>query len=607
MRGVGSLLVVLATLVPRAAIAVPLEALDLTVDWQLRALRIRGNDALSTRELERAMTTKGRPWFAVWRHPPVFDPVSFRTDLDRLRQLYRSRGWYEARVAHDLELPAEGRALVAVVSVDEGPRVEVARVDVRLDGVALAEGDRQALLRFLPIRPGLPFTQDGYDAGFAYLGAWYREHGHARVAVTKAAHVRLDRHTATVRYAVASGPACTFGETVVAGTRDVDAAVVRRELAWAPGDRFRQSRIEQTRANLSGLNLFRLIRVDEQAGDGSPVDMRVRVEDMPPREIRLGIGYDTEEQARVLASWRHYDFLGGARQLGFTARASLIERAIAADFLQPHFPGARNRTRLLFAQAQEEEDAFTLDRTRLSPRLEWQASPHVTGFASYRIEYDGLTSVRSALRRRFPGIAPRDGLLSGLGLGIDWNRTDDLLDPTRGFILRGTFEPIGGVFGGDFAFVRGTVEGRLYRLLVRRLGVAARLRLGTAEPTDGSREVPLFERFYAGGINSVRGYGRWRIGPLVDDEPAGGRSVLESSVELRHPIVDDVSGVVFVDGGQVSPRSLTFPVRRLAYGTGLGVRYKSPVGALGADLGFPLDPPPGDQRWQLHVSLGASF
>jgi outer membrane protein insertion porin family len=606
MRGVAACLLLLAALRCTAE-AVQLEALDMSADWQLRTLRVRGNDAVRKREIERAMLTKDRPWFTFWRQPPPFDPVSFRTDLERLRQLYRSKGYYEARVEHDLELPAEGHVLVAVVYVDEGPRVHVERVDVALQGATLAERDRRTLLAAVPLLPGKPFTQDDYDRTASYLSAWYREHGWARVQVTKAAQVRLDQHTATARFTVASGPASTFGDTVIQGTRRIEPEVVRREIAYRPGDQFRQSRLEQTRANLSALNLFRLIRVEEEAGDDPEVGVQVRVEEMPPREIRFGIGYDTEEQVRGLAAWRHYDFFGGARQLGFTARASLIERSIAADFLQPHFPGERNRTRLLFAQAQEDEDAFTLDRTRLSPRLEWQATDHVNGFLSYRAEYDSLSSVRDAVKRRFPGIAPRDGILSGLGVGVDWNGTDDLIDPTRGFILRSSLEPVGGFLGGDFAFVRGVVEGRFYRPLVARLGGAVRLRLGSAEPTDGTGEIPIFERFYAGGINSVRGYGRWRIGPLVRDEPVGGRSVVETSVELRHPILEQVSGVVFLDGGQVSRQSLTFPFRRLSYGTGFGVRYKSPVGPLGVDLGFPLDPPPDDQRWQLHVSLGATF
>jgi outer membrane protein insertion porin family/translocation and assembly module TamA len=410
-----------------------------------------------------------------------------------------------------------------------------------------------------------------------------------------------------VTYRIDSGPPALFGEVRVSGTRRVDPAVVRRELAFVPGDPFAQGRLDRSRADLAALGLFRTVRLDESPGRDPRVDVNVRVEEAPPREIRLGVGYDTEELVRGLASWRHYDFLGGGRQLGVSVVASFITRTIAADFLQPHFPGHTNRTRLLFAQAQEEEDAWTLDRTRFSPRLEWRAADQITGFLFHRLEYDALSSVRSAIETALPGADPGDVFLSGFGVGADWNATDDLLDPTRGFVASAQLEPVGGFLGGDVAFVRGIVEGRVYRPLVGRLLGGARMRLGTAEPTDGSPEIPLFERFYAGGLHSVRGYGRWRVGPLVDDEPIGGRSVVEAAVELRHPITREIGAAVFLDAGQVSRPSLTFPLDDLRYGAGLGVRLKTPVGPLRIDLGFPVEPPPGDPHWRAHVSLGAAF
>jgi outer membrane protein assembly complex protein YaeT len=603
-------LALLATLAPQVARAVQVEALE-AADWQLRALRFQGNVALGSRELRRAIVTKARSRLTPWRPRPPFDPVAFRTDLERLRSLYRRRGYYRARVEHDIELPATGRAITAVVYIAEGPPVHVERVDVALEGVALPDREQTRLRGGLPIAPGEVFTEEAFERAFTYLHAYYREHGFARVKVTKHAEVDLARESVAVSYRVESGPASVFGRAHIQGAPVVGAAVVERELAFEPGEPFRQSLLDRTRQNLAGLNLFRTIRIDEHPGETERVDLRIHLVEAPPREVRFGIGYDTEEQVRGLAGWRHYDFLGGARQLGFTARASLIERAIAADFLQPHFPGQSNRSRLLFAQAQEEEDTYTLDRTRLGPRLEWQATPQITGFVFHRAEYDSLSSVSLAVKKKLAGGVPKNiflsGFLSGLGFGADWNTTDDLLDPSRGFVTSATVEPVGGFLGGDINFVRVIGEGRLYEPLLAGLSGAARLRLGSAEPLDGTSEIPLFERFFAGGLNSVRGYGRRRIGPLVDDEPIGGRSLVETALELRHPITDTLGAAVFVDAGQVSLKSFDFPFGHLRYGTGVGARYKSPVGPLRVDLAFPVQPPDGDQRWQVHVNLGAAF
>jgi outer membrane translocation and assembly module TamA len=135
-----------------------------------------------------------------------------------------------------------------------------------------------------------------------------------------------------------------------------------------------------------------------------------------------------------------------------------------------------------------------------------------------------------------------------------------------------------------------------------------RLKLGFADPFDGSTEVPLFERFFAGGANSVRGYGRHRLGPLSSaDDPVGGRSLIEGSLELRHPLFANLGGALFLDFGQVSLDSFDVPIDDLRYALGFGVSYTTPIGPLRLDLGFPLRPPHGDQPWQVHFSIGQFF
>jgi outer membrane protein insertion porin family len=606
LRWIG-LVVLAVALVPALARAVQLDALDLGGDWQLRKLRFVGNRVLPARTLRAALVTKPRPWFALWRRWPTFDPISFRTDLERLRRLYQSRGYYHASLTHDIELPAEGHAVTAVVYIDEGEPVVVERVDVELGETQVTPAERGPLVASLPIAGGDTFTEEAYDKAYAYLRAWHREHGFARARVEKSTEIDLERNTAVVSYRVDGGPLSTFGDVEVEGAAKVGEKVVRRELAFETGDPFKQSLLDRTRQNLVALNLFRAVRLDEDPSRDPRVDLRLRVSEAPPREVRLGVGYDTDDQVRGLASWRHFNFLGGARQLGFTARASFREQTLAADFLQPHFPGHDNRSRILFSQTQDDEDGYQLFRARLGPRIEWQATPRVTGFVMHRLEYDVLTNVSGALAARLGKGATSDGYLSGLGIGVDWDRTDDLLNPTRGFVTSATIEPVGDFLGGDYSFVRGVWEGRGYFPIFRKLLGAARLRLGAAEPTNGSNEIPLFERFFAGGINSVRGYERHHVGPFAGGDPVGGRTLIETSVELRHPITETIGAALFVDGGQVSEQSFTFPFGHLQYGTGVGARYKSPVGPLRVDLGFPLRPPRGDQHWQVHVSLGAAF
>jgi outer membrane protein assembly complex protein YaeT len=588
------------------AFAVPLHALDPGRTWRLGRLRIEGNHAIGKREIRRAMLVETRAWYAVWRRRPFFDPVTLVTDVERVRRLYRRQGHYLARVDYDIQVPDEGDALTVVLTVTEGPVATVERVEVRLAGAELPPRTRARLLGRVPIAAGQPFTEAAYNAAVTHLLQFYRGRGYARAAVTKKAIVDVETGAAVVSYDVDSGPRCVFGDVTIAGTKDVAPDVVRREVAFRPGQPFRAALLDQTRENLVGLHLFRTVSIVE-GGERERVDVAIRVIEQPPREVTLGVGFDTEELVRGFASWRHFNFLGGARQLGVSVRASQLERTIGAAFVQPHFPVHDARTALLFSLAREDEDPFTLDRTRVSPRIEWRLRSPFGIFVAHRFEYNTLTDVKNVIADAFPGIAPQHSVLSGVVFGTEWTTIDDPLEPTRGAAATATVEPVGDFLGGDVSLVRATWEGRVYGRLPAKLVGAARLRLGAADPLASSQEVPYYERFFAGGIDSVRGYDRWRVGPLIRDTPVGGRTRVEWSVEVRRPITERIAAVVFLDAGQVSVRSYDFPFGDLKYGAGIGGRYRSPIGPIGVDLGIPNDPPADDPPWRVHVSLGGTF
>ncbi len=606
-------------LVPAVARAVPIDALDPGTDWHLRRLRFEGNTAVSNGDLKGAMANRPRLRVAVWQPLPSLDPVSLRTDLEHLRRLYESRGYYDARVTADLTLPESGTAVDVVVTIEEGEPVRVTQVDVTLTGDPLSLADDRAIRTDLPLEPGDVFTEERYERTAAVLRSFYRNLSYARVDVQRHAHVNVEQHAVTVTYQVASGPPSVFGEVTITGNKRTDEEVLRREIAFKTGEPFHESLLERTRTNLVALNLFRSVRIDEQPGD-AVVALTIAVVEAPQHEVRLGIGYDTEEQVRGIAAWRDYDFFGGARQLGVTARASFLRRDIIADFLQPHFPTAGSRTRLLLLEQQDDEEAYTLTRTRVGPRLEWQPFHAITAFAFYRGEYDSLGNVNTAIEnsKQLSDLAPKNSRLSGLGFGFDWNATDDPIDPRQGWLASTLVEPVGGGLGGEISFVRGLSELRLYEPLGFNFFVASRARIGAESPTDGTKDVPLFERFYAGGIGSIRGYDRHAVGPRVEDvlpnvlgssgrDPIGGRSLIELSLEIRRALTKNLDLAIFADAGQVSLNTLTYPLDSLSYGSGIGVRYRTPVGPIRVDLAFPVAPRNGDAPFQIHVGVGQAF
>jgi outer membrane translocation and assembly module TamA len=198
--------------------------------------------------------------------------------------------------------------------------------------------------------------------------------------------------------------------------------------------------------------------------------------------------------------------------------------------------------------------------------------------------------------------------LSGPGLGLLWTTVDNLLAPTRGEIVSFAFDHSGQPWGGNYRFYKITAETKKYWSIGWETIFASRLKLGFADPLGAVKNLPLSERFYAGGEKSVRGFGRRRLGPLsVADDPIGGLSLLEGSVELRRLLWREFGGALFLDFGEVSTRRFHVPVSDLKFAAGFGLSYQTPVGPLRIDVGFPFRPPAGDRPFQVHLSVGAYF
>ncbi|MGH9893249.1 MAG: autotransporter assembly complex protein TamA, partial [bacterium] len=519
----------------------------------LEDLSFTGNERLSTGTLREIMATQPRSWYAFWRSLPPFNPAVFRTDLERLERYYRARGYYEAKIVYGLELKGADR-LIARLDIIEGEPVHVAEILIEVtDRPALAAG-LEELRRDLPLAMGKEFAESSYQQSDERIRDYFLDQGYARVKVERKAEVVLERHQARVFYRIEAGPPAVFGETTVQGLQDVTPDIVLRELAYETGEPFSKKALDESRKNLMGLDLFGQVElVPAQTGtDPAVVPVGLRLEEKPPREILVGIGYGSEDQLRGQARWRHNNWLGGGRRLEVGGKVSFIVREAEVRFVQPHFLGRHNRFTLGFGPKQLDEPGFFLNLTRLEQRFERKFKPTLLGFIEHRLEWDRLEKVPAATVQQLDDFE-REGLLSGLGLGLLWNRVDDPLEPSEGWTLSLLAEQVGGPLGGRFDFYRLQGEGRWFYPLASRTVLATRLKLGFSDPFGGSREVPLFERFYAGGSKSVRGYGRHRLGPLsASDDPVGGRSLIEGSVELRRQFSEAIGAALFLDFGQVS-------------------------------------------------------
>lgn len=599
------------------AFALTLDDLDPARQWRLGGLSFSGHTRLAKAELRAALTTEARPWYTPWRAHPLFDPVAFGLDLKRLTRLYRSHGYYHATLHYELTRQEKrlwdrgaGGLLRLRIRIDEGEPIRVGRVDIQLNRQP-PQPDQHAppsdtRLPDLPVKQGDIFTEDSYRAAAAQLKTFFLDRGYGWTEVRRAAELLLDQRTAHLRYRIRPGPPTVFGQTHIEGLEHIAPQLLRRDFTYLPGQRFSVQPLNATRQNLLDLGLFDSVQIAPTQSNGRPrvVPLRVRVKEGPPRDFKLGLGYGTEDEFRGHIAWQHRNWLGGGLRLAVLLKFSSITRSLGVQLVQPHFLTKRALLVLDLSQGQEDEETFLLNYTRFRPRLEHRFSSNLSGAVGYRLEFARLNNISPSTIRALGGIE-REGLLSGPVLELAWDTTTDRLDPKRGSVMSLNFAQTS---SPDYHFYTLTTEAKTYYALGWQTVVASRLKVGLAAAFGPVTNLPLSERLYAGGEKSVRGYGRRRLGPLSrSDDPLGGLSLIEGSVELRRPVWKALSGAVFVDFGQLEARAYDIPIDALRFAAGFGLGYATRFGPIQLHVGFPFDPPSDDDRWQLHFSVGQFF
>jgi outer membrane protein assembly factor BamA len=256
--------------------------------------------------------------------------------------------------------------------------------------------------------------------------------------------------------------------------------------------------------------------------------------------------------------------------------------------------GSRPSTSLSFTYANERED-YTISNAALQD-------------LSFRDELIAL------------GLDPRTGTGRGTRSAISLeggrNTTNNLLDAREGYLASLHLEQAGKWLGGTYDYYELWTEGRYYRPLGPVIG-AMQVRIGSID-AFGLQEtgVPFFKRYFLGGATNLRGWGRYEVSPLSGGGlPIGGASFLNFSTEVRATVWRSLGAVLFLDGGSVWTNPWEFKLGDMRYDAGPGLRYKTPIGPIRADIGYQLNPIPGllvngkpeARRFRFHFSIGQAF
>jgi translocation and assembly module TamA len=530
-----------------------------------------------------------------------------RADAELLTSLLQSQGYYDAEVETAIAL--EGERIAVTLRATPGDRYTFEAVE--LPGLAEAGGDAVTLQASYGVKRGDPVVAERVIAAGVALQVKLGEEGFATATIGEQdIVVNHETKTAKLVMPVKPGPVAYFGAITVSGQPPFSAKHLGVIARFRQGDRFEQSEVDDLRRALIATGLVASAETRLMPRDGGRiVDVDVRLEPAPMRTIAGELGYGTGEGIRAEASWQHRNFFNPEGALTLRGVAGTQEQLAAVAFRRNNF---RRRDQVLNAQlsaSHVERDAFEARTFQILGGIERQSNFIWQKKWTWSAGIELLATEERDTIRATGEERERTFLIAALPGSLNYDGSDDLLNPTRGFRLGGRISPELSFQGGTFGYTRAQVDASAYVPLSERIVGAGRLRLGTILGAQRDDIAPS-RRFYAGGGGSVRGYGYQRIGPRdADNDPVGGRSLAEFSLEARIGLSafgGNFGIVPFLDGGSLTTSSLP-SMKHWQFGAGIGLRYYSSFGPIRLDVGTPLNRQDGDSRVAVTVSLGQAF
>ncbi|MGF1550623.1 MAG: autotransporter assembly complex family protein [Sphingomonadaceae bacterium] len=548
-----------------------------------------------------------------------------RADEELAVRLLRSRGYYDAAAAALIEPLEEGAGSLVTVSAAPGQLYEFGEI-----AIADAEDEPRALAReALFLEEGAPIVAAEVEAAEANVRIRLPQQGYPFVEVGRR-DLLLDPETGLGDYTlpVRPGNFSRFGEYGTLGDLAFDARHVGVLARWEKGEVYDSRMIEDLRQALIATNLFSSVAIEPvQSGERAPeggeyVDLIVRQDAGPARSLTASAGYATGEGFRVEGGWEHRNLFPPEGALRAAAVAGTREQSLRGRFRRAN-AGKRDRAFLLTAEAgRRDYEAFEGYTVALAGLVTYESTPIWQKVWTWAYGAELIATNENRFDPR--GLERERGtyFIAALNGQLGYDRSNDLLNPTKGFRLLGRTSPEASLRGDVSPYIRNLLEGSVYQPVRDDLVVAARARLGSiaGAPRD---DIAPSRRFYAGGGGSVRGFGYQELGPRVrianpdfDPEnpedhpetifvPIGGRSLVEFALEARYRF-GNFGVVPFVDAGQVYESE--YPtLDNLRFGVGIGGRLYTNFGPVRIDVAMPINRREGESAVAVYVSVGQAF
>ncbi|MFL5309960.1 MAG: outer membrane protein assembly factor BamA, partial [Myxococcales bacterium] len=598
----------------------------------VKEVRFVGNHAIPTDELKGAMITQEGSFWSFLSSAGTYREDAFARDEYVLQGLYYDRGYLYVKFGKAaIELSPDRRFIFITIPIEEGDPYDISKIDVSGD---LLE-PKEKLLSLVETKSGARFSKTILQRDLQVLADVYKDKGYAYANVTPDTDVHSENKTVDINFAFQKGNLVTIEKIEVVGNNKTRDKVIRREMRINEGDLYSGTAIRFSKARITALGYFDSVEVNTRRGSADDkMLLEVTVKEKLTGTFQLGFGFTGGESFFGQAQLSQNNLFGYGHTASLSFQISSLRQLFQLSYLDPYFLDTAwtasidlYRSELLFTG---------FDRQAIGGALTagYEIFEDFRFFGTYTLEgVDVIPTGTSALQLRNQFTA---GRTSSIRFSFNYDKRDNRLFPTNGHLESASAEFATSLIASQNLFQRYRLIERRYRPLFWGLVAKVNLSLGYIRATDPlNRPISISEKFFAGGINSIRGYSLRSISPTkkilasrdpdagVLDYAVGGNKELITNWEIEFPIVESagIRGVLFYDMGNVFADNENFfqssqrpdangkgtlPLG-LFHSTGFGVRWFSPLGPLRFEVGFPLTRRPVDDPYLFEFTIGNFF
>ncbi|MDH3348405.1 MAG: outer membrane protein assembly factor BamA [Desulfobulbaceae bacterium] len=571
----------------------------------IKKVLFRGNKTFSGNELEDVIETATRGWLSWFKDSGVLKTEQLKQDRDRLAMYYYNQGFMAVKIGEPL-VEQSKEAIAITFPIEEGPRYRVGTVDITGDLI----DDKDKLLALLGIRKEEYLNRETLRKDQLKLTDLYAEQGYAFAN----AHPKITKSEGgsrvDINLQIVKNDLVRFNRVEIKGNVRTRDNVIRRELTVKEGGIFSSKALRKSNMNLQRLGYFEEANITPHpVGDESLMDVIVEVKERSTGQFSIGAGYSSADYLMFMAEISENNLMGTGNQLSLSADISGTATRFNLAYTNPRFFDSELTGGVDIFNMQRDYDDYTKNSTGGGLRFGHPLTDNWKIF--YKYSYTDTTLSDISEDASYYILQSQDiRTTSALGLSLVRDTRNRYYSPSAGSRNNLTIKYAGGPLGAEAAFTKIEAGSSWYYSLPLSSVFHLNGSMGRAFENKDNM-LPVYEKFYLGGLNSIRGFKSSRVSPRdsITNERIGGDKMWYVNFEVIFPLLTDagLQGVVFTDFGNVYAVDDDWDFGDYKKAAGLGVRWFSPLGPLRLELGYNLDPLEGEEDSVWDFSIGGHF